>query len=428
MEEEKKADSAKTEHHHEGHEHHHAHEGHHENHGSGEHHHDGHQHHHEHAGKSLFGKSNALFLAVIAIIGIILIINVYFTFGIQKELKKSIEAAKEQAKPGIVELTLINNPKCTDCFDMVEIVRSITLSPKANVTKNNVYDFSSKAGKELVSKYSIDKIPALVLTGEIGKVSLEGFEKRDDALVFTGVTPLYTNPKTGRVEGRVELTFLNPGSCDKCTDLTPLVGNLKLSGMVISKESKVIAGTPEGRELAGRYGITHAPTLILSKEASAYDVIKQSWPSVGSVEKDGSYVLRQAYPPFYNITTGKTVGLVAITYITDKSCSECYNVSVHKNILTNPGSFNFKLDSEEFADISDGKGKALLDRYSITMVPTIVLSGDVGYYPSKEGLADFFKIQKDGSYVFVKPEVVGAYRDITTGKVVAPQQQEAGAQ
>ena len=165
----------------------------------------------------------------------------------------------------------------------------------------------------------------------------------------------------------------------------------------------------------------------MSKDAEAYGIIKTAWPAIGTKENDGSYVMRVAYPPIENLSTGKVMGLVKITYLTDKSCTECYDVNNHKQILTSPQSFAIMLDREETYDISDATGKELLSKYNITQVPTVILSEDVSVYPSSQAMKQFFSLEKDGSFVFRALQAVGTYKDLIKNEVVK-QQQNQGSQ
>ena len=160
---------------------------------------------------------------------------------------------------------------------------------------------------------------------------------------------------------------------------------------------------------------------MLSEDASFYNVIQQAWPQVGSREKD-AFVLRLVSPPFINLTTGKLRGIVNIIYLTDKSCSDCYDVHKHKEILTSEQSFAVKLDKEETFDVSDAKGKELIVKCNITLAPTIILSDEISVYPSIYALKRFFSVEKDGSYIFRLLSAVGTYKDLTKNEVLkAPQ-------
>lgn len=372
--------------------------------------------------KKFFSNIENIFIGLTILLGIIVIINILITFNLNKDLKKSTEIAQEKSKPAKIELTLIKNSKCSDCFDVSTVV-SYVKNANVNITKDVVLEFDSKEGKAIISKYKIEKIPAIIITGEIEKVSIQGLEKNQDALLFAQINPPYTNALTGKVEGRVTLYHLIDSSCEKCNDLSLLINQIKGAGVKIYEEKLIAPSSDEGKELIEKYSIDFTPVIILSKEASAYSIIQQAWPQIGSKENDGSYVLRLASPPFINLTTGRLSGIVNIIYLTDKSCTECYDVNQHKEILINPQSFAVKLDKEETYDVDDAKGKELVAKYNITQVPTVILSDDINAYPSDQVLKQFFSVEKDGSYVFRRLSSVGTYRDLTTNQVVQAQQQ-----
>ena len=367
-----------------------------------------------------------IFIGLTVLLGILLVINLLLTSSLNKDLRKSAQELKEKLKPAKIEITSIKNSKCSDCFD-ISAVLSYVKSSNVNATKEKIVEFDSKDGRDLIKKYGIKKIPALVVTGEIEKVSIEGLEKNEDALLFTETSPPYTDASTGKIEGMVALYILKDSSCDKCNDLVQLISQIKAAGVKVSTEKKIESSSDEGKELIKKYSIGFAPAIILSKEAAAYDIMQEAWLQIGTKEDDGSYVLRSVYPPYINLTTGKLRGLVDLTYLVDKSCTPplCYNVSVHREILTNPqGVFTIKLEKEETVDVEDAKGKELIAKYNITQVPMVIISDEASAYPSSQALKQFFSIEKDGFYVFRRLQVLGTYRDLTTGQIVKAQNEE----
>ncbi len=385
-----------------------------------------HSEHHKHDKKILkkIGLQD-IFIGVVIILGIALALNILLTFNINKELKKDAELAKESLKPAKIELILLKNSKCNDCYDIAAITQNIK-NLNLNITKERALEFDSKEGKEAIAKHKIEKIPAIIVTGEIEKASIQGLEKKENALVLTKLAPPYTNAATGRIEGRVILYHLKDAECAKCNELKVFISQIKGAGIKISEEKSISANSDEGRELIKKYNIGFVPTIILSKDAAEYSIISQAWLQVGSKETDGSYVLRVVNPPFINLTTGQLRGIVEITYLTDKSCKECYNVSLHESILTSPQSFAMKLDEQKTIDIGEDKGKELAAKYNITQVPTVILSSEANAYPLSRILKQFFSIEKDGSYVFRKAPLVGTYRDLETNEVIEVEQDEQG--
>lgn len=372
--------------------------------------------------KKKFNIGNIL-IALLIILGIVMVINLLLAFNLSDELKENTKLKNEESKPAKVELALLKNSKCSDCPD-ISAAAGYIKNLNVNITAERTLEFNSKEGKELISKYKIEKIPTIIVTGEIDKLSVQGFVKRENVLVIAELIPPYTNAVTGAIEGRIAAYYLKDPECTKCNDLKTLAAQIKSAGVKLYEEKIISIKSDEGRKMVQKYNIGFVPTVILSKDASEYAIINQAWAQIGSKEADGSYVLRQANPPFINLTTNELKGVVNITYLSDKSCADCYNASLHKSILTSPQSFAVTLGKEENYDISDDKGKELIAKYNITMVPTIVLSNEISAYPSNNVLKQFFAVHKDGSYVFTKVSSVGTYKDLSTGQVVQAQRNE----
>ena len=366
---------------------------------------------------------NSIILGLVALLVIIIAVNVIMSLNIGSYLKEKTKAAEEAARPAKIELAVIKNSKCTDCSDIAPFVDFVK-SSKVEITSEKTLEFDSKEAKTLIAKYSIEKVPSIVITGEIDKAALEGFVKKDDALVLAETVPPYTSTKDGKTVGRVTLYYLYDPSCTKCNDLGVLISQISFSGIKIVKQINISISSSEGSALAQKYNLQFAPALVLSKDAKVYLAVSQGWSQIGTEEKDGSFVLRAVYPPFINLTTKETRGIVDAVYLADKGCADCYNVSVHKDILTSPQSFAMVFGKEEKIDISDAKGKELIARYNITQVPTIILSKDASVYPSSDGLKQFFSVEKDGVFVFRAPSVLGNYRDLATNQIVRPQAQQ----
>ena len=148
----------------------------------------------------------------------------------------------------------------------------------------------------------------------------------------------------------------------------------------------------------------------------------QAWPVLGEVI-DGVFVFRELIPPYIEVASGNLRGQFSTTYLTDESCEDCYDVNVHMVALNNLG---LTVGESSTFDVSSDQGKELLDKYSITKVPTIILSGDLSEY---QGLQQVWplvgEVTSDGSYVFTKMEEMGTYRDLDTGEVVEVELPEA---
>jgi len=361
--------------------------------------------------------SKNIFIGLAVLLAVVLIFNIAVTFNVSKDIKKSAEELKEKLRLGKIELVVVKNSKCADCFDISGILSNIKKA-KANITKETAIEFGTLESREILSKYKVQKVPTIIVTGEIDKVSIQGLEKRESALVLANVNPPYTNASTGRIEGRVALLKLVGPECEQCSGLLSLSTQIRQAGVKISAEKVVTTDSPEGEELIQKYNIGFAPTMIMSKDLQAYPIMDKAWSQVGTKESDGSYVLRLPSPPFINLTNSQLKGLVSMTYLLDKSCPKCFNASTYKKVLADPKGFAVTFDEEIELDISDTKAKELISKYNITQVPAIILSDDISVYPSQQALKQFFSIEKDGFYVFRKVSVLGNYKDLVANKMI----------
>ena len=153
-----------------------------------------HVQHHEHiihhSAKKIYNYH--IFIGISVVLGLILIFSIYQTFSINSTIKDKAAKAAELAKPAKIELSIIKDSRCKDCFDASQLVTFIKTAKVEVISEKNV-DFDSAGGKVLLAKYNLDKVPTVVVTGEIDKINLKGFEKKDSALVFTQVPAPYVN-------------------------------------------------------------------------------------------------------------------------------------------------------------------------------------------------------------------------------------------
>ncbi len=414
------------EHHHKPDEHHHEPLKHHVHHIHHEHHkHSEHKEHHK-IKKTL---SRSFYNKVYVVLGIALIIfALYNTFQISSFsalFEQKLIESKEAARPAAIELVVITTNTCKDCYD-IDAVVDVVESTGVNITKKKEIDFSSKEAESLIDKYGIKKAPTVIVTGELDRArSLklkfnDMGEEKQDAYIFTKLEPPFIETSTGKIRGRVLLTHLKKNDCEDCSDLTLLISQLSESGIKFEKKKNIDIDTEEGKTLISKYKIKQVPTIIMNKEAEVYPNIIQSWNQLGSIENDGSFIMRELTPPYYSIEEEMVKGLISITFLADKSCSDCYDAAeFHKPVLQR---MSVLLEEEKSLDISDAEGKALVEKYSIGKVPTIILEGDVEEYSVLvNAWKDVGTVETDGAYVFRKVEVAGqAYKDLSTNKVVEP--------
>lgn len=219
------------------------------------------------------------------------------------------------------------------------------------------------------------------------------------------------------------LTLISPVDCDKCKTLDVVKSNFVSKNVEISEDVQLSYSDDDAKELVEKYFIKKLPVLIFESDEKIKTVLAESVKKLGGVVvNEDAIVIEQPTPPYLEIASGKMLGEVTVTFIEDKGCGDCYDVTaVQKPILSK---FGVYIDSETLVDVNDAAGEALVEKYKITKVPTVVLSSDAGYY---EQLKSVWKqvgtVEEDGSFVFREMGVIASiYKDLDSGKIVKPKE------
>ncbi len=360
---------------------------------------------------------------MLVILAILVLVNLFFTVQFSNAIVQKISTAAEQARPAQLELTRIENKACTDCFGS-DAAMTLLKNANVNITKDTSLDY--KDAVALIAQYNISYVPAVILKGEIDKAAVQNFQKQGDALVFSLPIAPYTDAKSGVVQGKVSVTILKDSTCKDCSNASKLIQQLKLAGVFIESMQDVDVTSANGKAVKDTYKVDKVPTIILSRDANVYPIVTKAWQQFGTIESDGSYVQRQVPAPYLDLKQNKIRGYVDVTYITDKSCTACYDIKMPKQILT---SNQVAVQTEKVVDVNDQAGQQLVRQYKIIAVPAFIIQGDFDVYT---GLSQAWPQvgTKEGSnvWVFRKPEVMNvAYKDLSTGKIVQPQNTQQDA-
>lgn len=227
----------------------------------------------------------------------IAIYDVYIVYTSNAIVNEKIVASKEAARPANIEVTKILAPSCQDCFDISQVENAIRqLNVKASPQR--ILDYASDEAKQLISKYGIKKIPAMLITGEVEKAGISfwnqvGTVESDGTLVLRFGAP-YVDPSTGMEVGKAELVNIVDKTCGSCYNVSIQESILKSGfGFVFSGIKTYDIGSADGARLVSLYNITKVPTILISPDAKYYEGLQQIWKQVGSIEKDGWYVFRE---------------------------------------------------------------------------------------------------------------------------------------
>lgn len=174
------------------------------------------------------------------------------------------------------------------------------------------------------------------------------------------------------------------------------------------------------------FASTAYPALAFNKTLELYPSLIEGWDQAGytitfhSGEYAGTwYVLPTQNAPYYSTKDARVHGRVTATYLTMSSCSECYDVYIHRTFLNSSRIVPYR---EVTVDAESAEGRRLIAKYNITAVPTVLLDREAGEYSNlRPGWSIVGSVEPDGTHVFrdlKRLQVV--YYDIGRKKLMKP--------
>lgn len=335
-----------------------------------------------------------------------------------KNLDKLIAATEEAENPSNLDIVVIKDPLCFDCFDIKPVIDAVK-KQKVNIISEREVESSSDEGKEFIKKYAIKKIPTVIISGEIEKdqplkdLFAKAGEVKEGAFILTKIGNPYVSAETGDPRGRVDVILIQDKSCPQCFDPNTYINAFKAQlGMAIENQDSVDVSSQEGKSIVSTNGITSVPTIVITGDLESYPVLNQ----IGKIEGE-IFVLSKANPPYREIASGRVRGMVDATIISDISCAECFDANSFEQIF---GGFWIKFREKKSLDVESADAKKTIEKYAIVQVPMIILTGDVEAYENLTKLWPNIGTVEDGSTYVLREGVkqLGAYKDLASGQVV----------
>lgn len=216
----------------------------------------------------------------------------------------------------------------------------------------------------------------------------------------------------------LSLVIITDKKCQDCASLDPLLSSIQSKNVNFADVKNYDVTTNEAQALISKYKAKNVPFFTLTGELGKNTELQSILAQLGTTTNN-VFVLTSVPAPYRQLADQRVIGLVAVTYVTDKACTECYDVQQHKTILEKK--YGIKVIKEETVDIADAAGKQIVKKYGLTKVPTFVASSELAAYTS---LLSVWKsagtIESDGSYAFRQVEQMGAYYDLPKKQVVKP--------
>ena len=231
--------------------------------------------------------------------------HLWLGFGIAAALFVNVGLALSITQPASgekdpfagLEITFLTTPACPHCFDLQPLREYLK---ENGVTDEQITEvtYDSRQGKKLIKKYEIARVPTAIIPGSLTELEfMAGIvenigEIRKEALVVTELQPPYIDLASGETTGEFELIILDDASCETCYDTSLHDDVLLRLTMKPSVRTVVDIASEEGKSLIDSYVINAVPTILLRGDMESYESLQEIWPSVGTIEDDGTFVLR----------------------------------------------------------------------------------------------------------------------------------------
>ncbi len=199
---------------------------------------------------------------------------------------------------GIVSIIHVVDSSCEKCVDLLPI--SSTLREQGVfIQDERLIEYNSKEGQDLIKKFEIKEIPAILISKEIDyytdvkdALAQSGAKEKEGFYAIHSTIPPYLDLSQNRIVGLVDVIYLTKDDCPVCYDVSVNRNILLRFGLALNKENTYDINSPEGKQIKQKYNIKKVPIIIVTSDAQYYPSFGQVWKSVGTIESDGRFVMR----------------------------------------------------------------------------------------------------------------------------------------
>lgn len=263
-------------------------------------------------------------LAAIVLLNVIAISLLSMRATEQEPAPRQPNTAYVLPKPEVAVL-LLPAPDCPDCYDVRQYIAELDDTMNLTLSEGDPEEFRRAIAVQSRLVPNADRLPALAFNASIEHYPgmTDNWEAAGYVITFPPhmayagtwyVLPTlnapYYSQANGSVQGRLIATYLTMESCERCSDAALFQDALAEAGAVPSEEIFVDAQSPEGAALIRKYNITAVPTLLLNDGARHHPGVHAGWEIVGTIEPDGTYVLRdlqRLQATYYDRLTGQVM-------------------------------------------------------------------------------------------------------------------------
>lgn len=218
-------------------------------------------------------------------------------------------------------------------------------------------------------------------------------------------------------QNKLNVTVIEDSNCLNCFKVEGVIRTLNVPGKyAVDQNRRVSKDSNEGKSLIELYQLKTLPSVIVTGEVK--DDLKKVWTDTNVGTIDGNtLIMRQHQLPYFGVEENRIVGEVEMIIVQDSNCLQCKkllkDVERDENgfgSLNQPVAIASDTGGQEqsvfvstvwFVERSSKEGQALIERWGLQRVPTILFSSslnDYDYFNRFSGEAGFV-IMRDGWFV-----------------------------
>lgn len=326
-------------------------------------------------------------------------------------------AKEKETKIEFIEIKLHD---CNGCLNF-DYLKAQLRDMNPIVDEKTIY-YPSEDAQKIIEEYSIKTLPTIIVKGDFNSIEIfrnwSSFGRvLSDALVFDNNIPVYYDLASGRFVGAVKIIELVDSTCKECTESISILSKLTTAaGLNVVDFRRVDVNTDEGKELAKKHYIDFVPALVFSEEISDYNL--GEYASIGTFSPDGSFVVREKFPPYKDLKSGELKGILYVTLIENSRCWACQGAKEMLAFLN----VNLGLSFKEVLvyDINSIEARKLIGNYGINYLPAALVFGDTAEYKLfSEHWPKLGVVFKDGIYMLDDYRLLGTgyYFDVNNEQI-----------
>lgn len=211
---------------------------------------------------------------------------------------------------------------------------------------------------------------------------------------------------------KISFMILEPPKegCENCFEANKIIQRIDSSHNIKYKSESISYDNALSQKYIETYDIKNLPAIIISGNIENKK-ITSAWNALFG-EKRNERIIIENLLPYYDLKSGRVKGVISATLIKDATCENCFDENTYINILR--GQFGVFISDTTVYDIASKDGKALVQKYAISKVPTLILSPETKEYSSLvSSWTEVGTIEKDGWFIFREVQKLNLnYKDI----------------